>query len=167
MAAGSTYTPLATQTLGSAAASVTFSSISGAYTDLVLVVNQQATSSNNHGIQFNGDTGFNYSTTLLLGDGSSASSERKTTGGGGAQAFIFTNNGGSTAISTSIIQIMNYSNTTTYKTLLSRWAQANSITAAAVGLWQNTAAITSVTYVASAGNISAGSIFTLYGIAAA
>jgi hypothetical protein len=36
MAAGNTYTPLATQTLGSAAASVTFSSISGAYTDLVV-----------------------------------------------------------------------------------------------------------------------------------
>jgi hypothetical protein len=46
MAAGNTYTPLATQTLGSAAASVTFSSISGAYTDLVLVLNIKSTSSN-------------------------------------------------------------------------------------------------------------------------
>ena len=36
MAAGRTYTPIATQTLGSAAASVTFSSIPGTYTDLVL-----------------------------------------------------------------------------------------------------------------------------------
>jgi hypothetical protein len=34
-----TYEPIATTTLGTAAASVTFSSISGAYTDLVLVCN--------------------------------------------------------------------------------------------------------------------------------
>ena len=33
-----TYEPIATNTLGSAAASVTFSSISGTYTDLVVVV---------------------------------------------------------------------------------------------------------------------------------
>jgi hypothetical protein len=31
-----TYSPIATTTLGTAAASVTFSTISGAYTDLVL-----------------------------------------------------------------------------------------------------------------------------------
>jgi hypothetical protein len=39
MAAGNTYEAIATQTLGSDAASVTFSSISGAYTDLIMVVN--------------------------------------------------------------------------------------------------------------------------------
>ena len=38
MAAGSTYTPIATTTLGSAQADVTFSSISGSYTDLVLII---------------------------------------------------------------------------------------------------------------------------------
>jgi hypothetical protein len=37
MAAGNTYVAIAEQTLGTAAASVTFSSISGAYTDLVIV----------------------------------------------------------------------------------------------------------------------------------
>ena len=38
-----TYEPIATTTLGSAAASVTFSSISGSYTDLVLIVVPKAT----------------------------------------------------------------------------------------------------------------------------
>ena len=37
MAAGATYEPIATNTLGSAAASVTFSGISGSYTDLILI----------------------------------------------------------------------------------------------------------------------------------
>ena len=46
MAAGNTYVALATQTLGSATATVTFSSISGAYTDLVLVYNGQYASIN-------------------------------------------------------------------------------------------------------------------------
>ena len=38
MAAGATYEPIATQTLASAAASITFSSIAATYTDLRLVL---------------------------------------------------------------------------------------------------------------------------------
>jgi len=37
MAAGKTYEPIATTTLSSSAATITFSSISGSYTDLVFV----------------------------------------------------------------------------------------------------------------------------------
>jgi hypothetical protein len=40
----STYTPIATQTLGSAASSVIFSSIPQGYTDLVLIENGKVTS---------------------------------------------------------------------------------------------------------------------------
>lgn len=162
-----TYESIATTTLSSTASSVTFSSISGSYTDLVLVITQTATTTNNHGIRFNNDTGFNYSTTLVYGDGSSAGSERKATSGGGSQNFIYTNNGGVTAISTSIIQIMNYSNATTNKTVISRWSQSSVGAAAFAGLWQNTAAINRVDYVTAAGNINSGSTFTLYGIKSA
>ena len=163
----STYTPLASTTLTEAASSVTLGNIPQTYTDLVLVVNQQAVSTANHGVSFNGDTNFNYSTTAIFGDGSSATSERKTTSAsdGGRRAFVWTNNGGATAIGTSIIQVMNYSNTTTHKTVLSRGNNADNGVMASVGLWQNTAAITSLTY-ESAGNINSGSTFTLYGIAA-
>ena len=66
MAAGSTYTPLATSTLGSAAASVTFSSISGSYTDLVLVIScAQSAAGGGLRFQFNSDTGGNYSTVEI------------------------------------------------------------------------------------------------------
>ena len=162
-----TYEPIATTTLSSTASSVTFSSISGSYTDLVLVITQTATTTNNHGIRFNNDTGFNYSTTLVYGDGSSVGSERKATSGGGSVNYIFTNNGSTGAIATVLIHIMNYSNSSTYKSLLARWGRPDSGVVASVGLWQNTAAINTVDYVAGAGNINSGSTFTLYGIKSA
>jgi hypothetical protein len=77
MAAGNTYEAIATQTLGSAAASVTFSSIPGTYTDLVVVIaGTLTTGSDNVSFQLNGDSGANYSVTVLTGDGSTASSGR-------------------------------------------------------------------------------------------
>jgi len=42
----STYEPIASQTLGSAASSVTFSSIPQGYTDLVLVLNVKGSTAN-------------------------------------------------------------------------------------------------------------------------
>jgi hypothetical protein len=66
-----TYTPIATTTLGTAAASVTFSSISGSYTDLVLIIAGVQSVADVPYIQFNSDTATNYSRTQLSGDGSS------------------------------------------------------------------------------------------------
>jgi hypothetical protein len=60
-----TYVALATQTLGSAAASVTFSSIPATYTDLVLITSVQNNSGGNRAMQIilNADTATNYSGT--------------------------------------------------------------------------------------------------------
>ena len=75
MAAGSTYTKIASTTLGTAAASYTFNSIPSTYTDLVLVANiQQVTNGEDVAIQFNTDTGTNYSRIYVCGSGSSAHS---------------------------------------------------------------------------------------------
>jgi hypothetical protein len=160
MAAGNTYVAIAEQTLGTAAASVTFSSISGAYTDLVLVVTGTMTGGPDSVVlQFNGDTGSNYSATILSGNGSSASSLR-----------VSTNNGGliESAQSNSIIHIMNYANSTTYKTILGRGNATASLIRQSVGLWRNTSAITSILVKQdSSGNFLTGSTFSLYGIAAA
>jgi len=167
MAAGSTYTPIATTTLGSSQSSVTFSSISG-YTDLRLVINTGTSIAAYPFIQFNGDTGTNYSLTELLGNGSSASSSRGTN-----MTHIQTYNvNTNTSIDTMMSwDIMNYSNSTTYKTVLSRANAAGNGTNAIVGLWRNTAAITSI-YIGCinsgvARTFNTGSTFTLYGIAAA
>ena len=64
---------------------------------------------------------------------------------------------------------MNYANTTTYKTAITRTTKAEGSTEASVGLWPNTAAISTVTVeLSGSGNtFVAGSTFTLYGITAA
>jgi hypothetical protein len=157
-----TYEPIATQTLGSTAASVTFSSIPSTYTDLVLVVLAQNTVSVNNGqIQFNGDTNTNYSGTYLQGAGSLVSG--RVTNTGNAYTVEFTN----TALSPLIVNIMNYSNTTTFKTLLQRGGLTSDRTAAWVNTWRSTSAITSLSVATFGGSFVADSTFTLYGIKAA
>jgi hypothetical protein len=161
MPAGNTYEAIATQTLGSAAASVTFSSIPGTYTDLVLVISYQISASNQFlQMQFNSDSGSNYSGTNLFGEGTAPASNRDSN-----LSFLRVGFYGSNQTN-SIINIQNYSNTTTNKTVLSR-ENTDTYVIARVGLWRNTSAITSLVIGTSSGNITSGSTFSLYGIAAA
>jgi hypothetical protein len=162
-----TYEAIATQTLGSAAASVTFSSISGSYTDLIIVSNIANSTNDSLYFRINGDTGSNYSTTWLYGNGTVAASGRQTSNTTGILSGAIQVGLSSTNYGSSIIQIMNYSNTTTYKTALTRWGLGNAETNATVGLWRSTSAITSVTILPGAGNLASGSTFSLYGIKAA
>lgn len=165
-----TYEPIQTQTLGSDTATVTFSSIPQTYTDLILVSQTRSTRAGNAGdggrIRFNSDTGTNYSTTTLEGNGSVAESTRFST-----QSFILVRIPAATAtasvLSPSIAQIMNYSNATTYKTALIRLTSVSESVGLNAGLWRNTAAITSIDFSANTGNLVSGSTFTLYGIKAA
>jgi hypothetical protein len=161
-----TYEPIATTTLGSAQSSVTFSSISGTYTDLVLVAAPKLSSgAGNMQCQFNSDTGSNYSMTELGGTGSAAFSSRAsnlTSVRLTYYGYVENNNNQNT-----IIQIQNYSNATTYKTLLARSNNAANGTGATVGLWRSTSAITSVVLSLDASTFASGSTFTLYGIKAA
>jgi len=158
-----TYEPIATQSLGTAQASVTFSSIPATYTDLVLVFNGTAASAQFMELRFNGDTATNYSATRLLGNGSVTLSDRTST-----QDVMFVGNL-HTAQTTNILQIMNYANTTTFKTVLCRSNQAGAQVSARVGLWRKTPeAITTIFVRPSGGaNFSIGCEFTLYGIKAA
>lgn len=168
----STYEKIATTTLGSAAASYTFSSISGSYTDLVLVFTGTMTSADY--VQFqvgNGsvDTGSNYSNTALKGNGTSASSSRSSN-----STNIFTPEPMNTNQNNLIINFQNYSNTTTYKTTLMRSntpltdGGATGTVSSTVGLWRSTSAINTIKMYTFAGQTyAAGSTFTLYGIKAA
>jgi hypothetical protein len=167
MPAGKTYTPIARTTLSSAAASVTFSSISGSYTDLILVSNLGGSVSGEAvRIQINSDSGSNYSYTAMRGNGTSATSERATSA---TSLRISTGVGVTTNTSdmTIITNLQNYSNTTTFKTLISRAGQAANGTESSVGLWRSTSAINAIQVSNTNGNIVAGSTFTLYGILAA
>lgn len=160
-----TYEPIATTTLTSAQANVTFSSIVGTYTDLVLIVSGTVATLSQISLQFNADTASNYSVTSLYGSGSAAGSARNSNQVEMVGGFGFFD---TTVISTSIIQIMNYANTTTNKTLIGRGNSSNNYVHAGVGLWRQTSAITSIKVFVNAGyNWSSGTTFTLYGIKAA
>ena len=166
MAAGMTYFPIATNTLVSSSASVTFSSISGSYTDLIAIFNGGSTTAGmDIRCRFNSDSGSNYSFTYFTGNGSSTSSGRAT-----SQTFMpldyngYLNNSIQTV---SIINLMNYSNTTTYKSTISRFNTSSYGLDGAAGLWRSTSAITSIEFFPSANSFLAGSTFTLYGISAA
>lgn len=163
-----TYEPIATTTLGSNASSVTFSSIPQTYTDLVLVISTVPYTNSEGSIRmrFNSDSGTNYSSTYLFGDSGGAQSGRASNSTNIPLSYgNALNNPRYTSI---IAQIMNYSNTTTYKTVLNRNGFATDWTAAFVSLWRNTNAISTivvdVTYIY---DIGAGSTFTLYGIKSA
>jgi hypothetical protein len=155
-----TYTPIASVTLGAAAASATFNSIPQTYTDLVLVINSIISSGDDgHGLQFNGDTAGNYSSTGLGADGSSAYSYR------GSNSIKIDGGRAGTSWSNSIFHIMNYSNTTTYKSVIARGNSTSSYVQLNSALWRSTSAITSIVVsVFNNQTMSAGTTFNLYGI---
>jgi len=159
----STYEPIATQTLGTAAASVTFSSIPSTYTDLIIVVGSVATSGgNNCRYYYNSDNSSGlYSRTTLSGNGSTASSSRGTGSNYNFAAYATTTQG------INIINIFNYANTNVFKTSIIRGGVADDSTLTRVNLWRNTNAITSITVDTDGSTWVAGSTFTLYGIKAA
>ena len=166
MAAGQTYQPISTTTLGSAQSTVTFNSFSG-YTDLILVTDnvQSGGTQGNLFIAFNSDSGTNYSRTWLSGDGSSAYSGRESSQTKiGLTAYAYPQ---TTTRWAGIVQIQNYSNSTTYKTVLVRGNNSAVGVDAIVGLWRSTAAITSLVLSRSNDQFAAGSTFTLYGVASA
>lgn len=164
MPAGNTYEAIASQTLSSAASSVTFSSIPATYTDLVLVSAAIGTGDLQVYGRLNGDSGTNYSNTFLAGNGTSASSIAQTNTNVYQNDYYL-------AVSTDggliTMNFMNYSNSTTYKTILVRSGLGNKGVNAIVNLWRNTAAITSIALTVSGNQFAIGSTFSLYGIKAA
>jgi hypothetical protein len=165
-----TYEPIATTTLGSSAATIDFTSITGTYTDLRMVISGVSNSNDNIFYRFNGVTGASYSRTDLSGSGSSALSGRASNQTYGR----LTNYGYPTSTAgnqVTIWDIMNYSNSTTYKTSLSRSNQAGNGVDAIVNLFMSTSAITSISIATNAfsgsSNWQSGTTATLYGIKAA
>lgn len=162
----STEVAIATTTLGSAAASITFSSIVGTYTDLrvVLTVNTTSVDARIVRCTFNGDTGANYSATRLQGNGTAAASSTST---GQANIPLTLNATTSTTIPTLYtFDVFSYAGSTNKTILAEGNADKNGSGTVdrTVGLWRNTAAITSINITPSSGNFNTGTTATLYGI---
>jgi len=160
-----TYTPLATVTLGGSDASITFSSIPATYRDLIMVINGSTTANADFGLRFNGDSGGNYSFVYMGGNGSSAASGSNT---GESQVVLDAYFWRSSERSTAIIQIMDYSATDKHKTVLSRNSVAGGGVDAFANRWASTSAINAVEVRVSTGgqSFATGTTLSLYGVIA-
>ena len=162
-----TYEPIATQTLGSAAATIDFTSIASSWTDLrVILVGTTANNGTVMRLRLNSDTTSIYSWTELYGTGSAAGSANGTNSSSiniSDSAVVGTSN---TVPHFFTIDLFSYAGST-FKTSLITASEDNNGTGAvyrAVGLYRSTSAITAVRLYAASGNLNTGTIATLYGI---
>lgn len=165
-----TYEPIATTTLSSTSAIVTFSSIPATYTDLYLTIVGTASSQGTMKIRFNNDSGNNYSRLRLTGSGTSAST---------TQSNNLTNLEGGTEFNDNTMppsffacDIFGYANTSIYKTALLRTQSDRNGTgeiAYVASTWRSTSAINRLDFSLnwSNWNFAVGTTATLYGIKAA
>lgn len=162
------YESIATTTLGSTSSSVTLSSIPSTYKHLQIRVlaSMSASGADDLMIRFNSDTGSNYATHYLVGNGSSASA--------GAYTSATSTRAGANALPTAtntygvaIIDLLDYANTSKYKTmraLTGNDTNGAGYVALGSGLWQSTTVINSITLYPFASTFPANSQFALYGV---
>lgn len=164
-------TAIAATTTSGTVTSVSFTSIPGTYDDLYLVAYSLSPYGGLLGFRFNNISTTTYSYLEMVGNGSSASIGATTGTTYGQGGFV-----SDLQYSANVMHILNYANTSTYKTALIRGGadQNGSVgadygkTALSVSLWRSTSAITRLDIFTVSGNsnqsISTGSIFALYGI---
>jgi hypothetical protein len=165
-----TYTLIASNTLGSSAASVTFSAIPNTYTDLVVRWSARGATGlgNNIDFRINGLTTTVYSRIYLLGDGASASSSLgPDETSADMRAGYNPSNATASTFNSGEIYLPSYT-ASQNKPIGSFNVTENNGTTAYIGananLFRNTSAITSVSIAAASGNLASGSTFWLYGI---
>jgi hypothetical protein len=155
-------TALATVAVGSGGSStVTFSSIPSGYSHLQIRGISNATLSGGY-LRFNGDSGTNYATHYLNGNGSTASAGAVT-----SSTYIYGILNGSATYAASIVDILDYTNTNKYKTtrtLSGADENGSGYVNFTSGVWMNTAAVTSITLSPQSGNFAQYSTFVLYGV---
>ena len=167
MPAGATYEPLATTTLAVANSDITFSSIPGTYTDLRVVFQGVANSGTMQAyMRLNGNTGSNYSYTILEGNGTTAASSRVTND---TAMYLSYESLNTTAPGLAIIDIFSYAGSTNKTVLIQHSVDKNGSgrVARSVQLFRSTSAITTVLITGLGTNFGVGTTATLYGIKAA
>jgi hypothetical protein len=160
-----TYEKIQSTTLGTAASSITFSSIPATYTDLRLVLTATVSSAGQAmRIRLNGDTGTNYSFTYIVGDGGGAGSYKD------SYSFMHLDaatSGASTTIPTLYtLDFFSYAGSTKKTNLMTNNGDRNGsgFVVQQVNLWNNTAAINEILIYVGVGNLNVGTTATLYGI---
>ena len=165
--------PIFATTVTSTAASITFSNIPSTYKHLQIrgiARSSRAASSDTIFMWYNGDTGTNYGLHFVSGNGSTANSF-----GAAANTAtqmdvmqIATTSSATGVFGSIIIDILDYSNTSKFKTQRSIGGfnnTSNGVLGLCSGHWRNTNAITSITLDAhSTDTFQQFSTFALYGI---
>jgi len=162
------YESIATVVVGSGGqATVTFSSIPSTYTHLQVRFMNFGQSSTAQYFRLNGDTGSNYARHVLVGTASAVA-----TYAGSSQTELWPTTGINTSSfpTVGVIDILDYKNTSKYKTtrtfggIENNGGATNNEIALSSGLWMNTNAVTSITFFPLSGNFTEYSHFALYGI---
>jgi hypothetical protein len=157
--------------------SLTFNSIPQNYTHLQIrgigAANYSSNDYGNAGVQFNGDGANNYTYHFLRGywDGSGPNKQNGGSSVGGVPyglsniAYLY---GGQSLVSPTVIDILDYKNTNKKKTVRALsglpYLSGRGIIQFGSILWNNTAAINSITLYGSNANWSTETTFALYGI---
>jgi len=164
------YESIATVTLGSAASTISFSSIPSTYQHLQVRGIARGTLASNEvtiRMRFNSDTGNNYARHILEGDGVTAASYAASSGNLMALGTVSASTAAASIFGVAVADVLDYKDTNKYKTLRNlsgndrNGSGAMSLTS---GLWMNTNAITGITIFADSGNLDQYSSFALYGI---
>ena len=161
------YESIASTTLTSAQANVTFSGISGSYSHLQIRFISKLSAGDDVIMRFNSDSGTNYFNHILYGTGAGGGISGVPFGGAySAVALYYT--ASSASIAGGVIDILDYTSTNKKKTVrfLGGYDDNGSGNIDfASGLWNATpAAITSITLKPVSANFAANTSIALYGI---
>jgi hypothetical protein len=152
----STYVPLATVSASGGEVAFTFSSIPSAYKHLVFVVGGKTTSATALEAKINGSTA-NLSTVYMYGAGSGGGAS------GGTSVGIIGNIGPEGG--TTLTHFFDYSATDKHKTFLMVGGRPGGIAIVYANRWASLDAINSISFTLQAGQLVAGTVLSLYGIA--
>jgi hypothetical protein len=167
------YDSIATTTVSTAVSSITFSSIPSTYTHLQLRATLRTSDSGSYAgdivIQFNSDTGTNYSNHILYGNGSSAGAAGASSQSKNYTIFTSTAIAGASYFGAAIVDVLDYANTNKYKTIRSLsgadYNNTNGQVRFGSSVWLNTNAVSTITLTDYVGtNFAQYSSFALYGI---
>lgn len=166
------YDSIATVSVGAGGSStVSFTSIPSTYKHLQIrgiARTNRSSLLDGVGVQLNSDTGTNYGYHTLLGSGASAVVDVALSLTKMTAAIVAGNTATSGAMGIFVADILDYTNTSKYKTMKSLGgydANGNGYSSFYSGLWRNTSAITSITLSSTdATGLLQYSSFGLYGI---
>ena len=165
--------PIYTQVIGATAGGIVFNNIPQSFTDLKVVVSTRTNAAgtiDGNIVRFNGDTGSNYSTTIIYGTGTAIYSYRNSSATYIDYIAVVGNTATANTFSNWEVYIPNYTSANFKAVNIDGAGENNSSTndqqrqALIAGLWRSTAAITSLSVGGYSGNPMQHSTFTLYGI---